>query len=373
MAVIGTHLRRLLRDEKGAIAYSFALFAPALIGAGALAVDMANYRYVDNRLQGAADAAALAAVKAVDNQSSAKADAVLFAARNVPENFGTVTTSGDVTIGIYDPETRRFTPSNGADVNAVRVVAGRTEARNNLTPQILSVIWGKSNVEITKVAIAARQLKVQYEPPERIDLANEAADFNEIYAYCYKYEASGSQASRRSQMTLVSNNMPNGQNIVSISKGVIKKDPPGNKLVWPECKEDESLSFRLHNVRDAKSNPSLWSNPSKLVRYDHYTDTHIEQGVESFELTNNILETVRCDSLDQCDPSKPGSQVPKGKNRTPKVEKTPCLPGKYMFFGWEDRPPGASGGSDRDYDDIVMVMKCPRNGILGDGMTRLVG
>ena len=42
-----------------------------------------------------------------------------------------------------------------------------------------------------------------------------------------------------------------------------------------------------------------------------------------------------------------------------------------MYFGWEDRPP--SGGSDKDYDDITMVMKCPKAGILGDGKTRLVG
>ncbi|WP_199555123.1 pilus assembly protein TadG-related protein [Sandaracinobacteroides hominis] len=372
MANIKNRVKRLLRDNRGAVAFTFALMVPVFIGAGALAVDMANYRYVDNRLQTAADAAALAAVKALDTPNIAKSDAVSFAARNVPANFGTVTTTSDVTIGIYDPETRVFTPSNSADVNAVRVISARTEARNNVTPQILSVIWGKDNVEITKVAIAARQLKVQYEPPERVNLANEAYDFNEIYAYCYKYEGSGSQASRRSQMTLVSNNMASGQSIVKISKGVIKQDPPGDKLVWPECKEDESLSFRLHNVRDAKNNPALWNNPSKLSQYDHYTDTHITKGVETFELTNNILETVRCDTLDKCDPSKPGATVPKGKNRTPMVEKTPCLPGKYMYFGWEDRPPSGPGGSDKDYDDIVMVMKCPRTGILGDGMTRLV-
>jgi hypothetical protein len=386
MSPLLTHTRRLLQDESGVAAVIFALMVPAFIGGGALAIDMSLYRFVDNRLQSAADAAALAAVKSLDNPQLAVAEAVDFADRNVPDGFGTVTMSSDIDVGIYDPATGTFQVATGSDVNAVRVNAVRSPERGNGVPRILSVIWGSEQQTISATAIAARQLKVQYQPPERQKLDSEAGDFNEIYAYCYKYGGSGSAASRRSQMTLVSNNMAVGENIVSISGGKITVNPPSDEdLVWPECEKDESLSFRLRNVRHAKNLPELWADPTKKPRrpeHNYFTDTELVDGVEKFHLGASVLETVRCDTLDQCDPKKAGNIIPSGKNRTPVIEPTPCLPGKFMYFGWEDRPPGQSGKSgtwtdpawtDKDYDDIVMVMRCPNSGILGDGMSRLVG
>jgi hypothetical protein len=385
MSPITTWARRLAADRRGATAFVFAAFTPVLLGAGALAVDMAHYRFVDNRLQSAADSAALAGVKALDDPAVALSDAVEFAQRNVPDNYGTVTTAADVTIGVYNPVAGSFTPGGGAAANAVRVTAERSQDRGNAAPRILSAIFDLGEVRIAATAIAARELQsVQYEPPEKQDLDSEAGDFNEVYAYCYAYEGTGSPASRRSQMTLIANNMPAGQNIITISGGVIKA-VPAVPVAWPECAKDESLSFRLRNIRHAKSIPDLWKNPNKAPKrpeHNFYTDTVIADGAETFNLSANILETVRCDSLDACDPSKPGSAIPKGKNRTPTLEDQPCLPGKFMYFGWEDRPPGQAGKSatwtdpawtDRDYDDIRLVMRCPRAGILGDGMSRLVG
>ncbi len=374
----------LQADKRGVAAVLFALTVPVLIGAGALAVDISMYRYVDGRLQTAADAAALAAVSQLDNPGEAVAQGIDFAARNVPSNFGTVATAADIQIGIFNDADKSFVVSAGPDVNAVRVTTVRSPERGNAVPQVLSGIFGARNTSIAATAIAARQLQVQYLPPERTNLDSEAGDFNEVYAYCYNYKGGGPAAARRSQMTLISNNMPAGQNIISISGGVINAVPT-DPLTWPECGKGESLSFRLRNIRHAKNIPSLWANPNekpKRPEFNHYSDTKIEDGVEQFNFGSNLVETIRCDSMDACDPKKPGNIIPKGKNRNPVPTGSPCLPGKFMYFGWEDRPPGQKGKNstwtdpawtDRDYDDIVMVMKCPSVGRLGDGMSRLVG
>ncbi len=378
-------LRRLFDDRRGVVAIVVAVALPAMIGAGALAVDVAMLRYVQNRLQSVADAAALASVGEISNVATAKARATDYAARNVPDSYGTVVGSSDVEIGIFDAQTGVFTPGgNVADQNAVRVTAARAPERGNGVSRILSFLWGDSAFAVTAQATAARHLVVQYEPPARWNMDNEAGDYNELYVYCYRYTGTGTAASRRSQMTLISNNMGN-QNIVAISGGVISVNPPTDPD-WPQCGLGESLSFRLRNIRHAKSMPTLWANPNTSPRrpeFNYFSDTVIADGRETFSGTaNSIIETVRCDELDKCDPSKPGNIIPKGKNRTPVKSDLPCMPGKFMYFGWEDRPPGQTGANrtwtdpawtDRDFDDIRIVMRCPRVGRLGDGMARLVG
>ncbi len=385
MGSIATLLGHVARNRKGAAATVFALSLPVLLGAGAMAIDVSLYRYVDARMQTAADAAVLAAISQLDTPANVVDAALDFAERNVPENFGTVLRAEDVEIGVFDGATGEFTVESGPDVNAVRVMLERSPERGNGVPRILSLIWGTEGATVRSSAIAARQLNVQYQPPERYKMDSEAGDFNEVYAYCFNYKGTGPAHTRRSQEVLISNNMPSGQNIITISGGVINKVPQ-EPLAWPQCQQGESLSFRMRNIRHAKSMPDLWKSPNKSPRrpeFNYYTDTVITDGKETFSgLTSSILETKRCDTLDKCDPSKPGNVIPKGKNRTPHVEGRPCIPGSYMYFGWEDRPPGQSGANktwtdpawtDRDYDDIVFVMRCPRTGRLGDGMARLVG
>lgn len=184
-------------------------------------------------------------------------------------------------------------------------------------------------------------------------------------------------------MTLIADNVPTSGTGVSnfwTEAGKRGFGKVGN-YIWPECDKGESLSFRLENIREVKqavsnttTTKNAWTNYDNNkanMLFNHYTDTVIAAGVENFSgLTQSILETVRCDTKDLCDPNKSGTVIPKGKNRTPQVSGLPCLPGKYMYFGWEDRPP--NGGSDKDYDDIRILMRCPKTGTLGDGMSRLV-
>ena len=253
-----------------------ALSLPMLVGAAAITVDIANFRYVQGRLQSAADAGALAAISKIDKASDAKAAGVDYASRNVPSTFGTVTQSGDVEIGIWDPEARSFTPSSDtAQINAVRVSAVRSAGRRNGVPTIFMQYFDQSAPNMQVQAIAARQLIVQYEPPEKTDLDNEAWDYNRLYAYCYKYNGTGSAASRRSQMALIADNIPTSGSGVSnfwteAGKRGFKKVP--SPLVWPECDKGESLSFRLENIREVKqaisnttTNKTAWTNYDKSI------------------------------------------------------------------------------------------------------------
>jgi hypothetical protein len=381
-------INRIRRNRRGAVAYMVAASLPILLGGMAFAVDVSMYRMVHNRMQGAADAAALAGLAAVVDQGDAATAAVASAYENVPSGYGEFLTTADVTVGRYNVA-EGFVPDNGPDANAVRVTALRSEGRGNPVPQFFSGLFGADKPNIGVMAIAARPSNVFYEPPESLNLDNEAGDYNELYAYCFDYAGSGPASTRRTQETLISNNLPVGQNIVTISGGRIPNNPPTTPA-WPNCNEKgQSLSFRLRNIRHVKSNPVLWATPGATVggkkpgrpEINHYSDTIIDDGRETFAFPQPLVETVLCTSYDQCDPSKSGNIIPSGKNRLPQTASEICSPGKFMYFGWEDRPPGQAGASrdwldpawtDRDYNDIAIILKCPNSGRLGDGLVRLV-
>ncbi|GGE07353.1 hypothetical protein GCM10011529_12210 [Polymorphobacter glacialis] len=372
-----------MRDKNGAVAFVVAAALPVLIGGLALAIDVASYRIVHGQMQAAADAGALAGLMQLDTGGNIAAKAKDIVTRNVPANYGEITRTSDITTGFYS-KGGGFVPSNGTDVNAVRVVAMRDTGRGNGIGRLFSLVWGSSEINASVVAIAARPENSFYTPPEGVILDNEAGDFNEMYAYCFDQLGGGTPASRRTQMTRIANNVPTNQSIASISGG--REVNPIVPMQWPNCNDKgQTLSFRLRNVRHVKSNPQLWNNtnaeisgrrPGRPVS-DYYTDTTVADGVETFHIaaSEKVLETVRCDTA-QCRPAKTG------KNRTPVLATEPCQPGKFMYFGWEDRPPGRSGAkadwldpawTDTDYDDIAIRMKCPASGKLGDPSVRLVG
>ncbi|MBB6228896.1 hypothetical protein FHS79_003090 [Polymorphobacter multimanifer] len=380
---------RLFGAQQGAVAVIVAMMVPVLLGGLAVSIDVAVQRIVFNRMQSAADAAALAGVQTLADGGNASTAAVSYVSRNLPADYGLATTAADVEVGSYASDTG-FVPGAGLDANAVRVIARRTDQRGNPVPQYFSRILNVDQPSIIVQAVAARPANVSYQPPELTLLDSEAGDFNQLYAYCFDHAGSGTAASRRSQMTLVSNNLPVGSNIATISGNRVRINPPSPEdLVWPRCEQEgQSLSFRLTNTRHVKSHPVLWSNPNATVENrqpgrpvkELYTDTVITAGKETFALLRTV-ETVRCDTLAKCNPDVSGNVIPRGKNRTPLATGQGCEPGKFMYFGWEDRPPGQSGVSstwldpawtDRDYDDIAIVMRCPRGGRLGDGLPRLV-
>lgn len=384
-------LARLRAARNGASATIFALSLPVMAGGLAMGIDFSLYNMVHNRMQVTVDGAALAAAMEIERGGDVSAKALEFAANELPGEFSGMTTAADVTLGIYD-STNGFRPDNSSDVNAVRVRGERSPDRGNGVGQLFSALFIDDAKTISVEAIAARPVNVFYQPPESRTLDPEAGDFNEIYVYCFDTRGTGSAASRRSQMTLVSNNMPVGTNMMLVSGGVVTANPSATPI-WPRCtQEGQTLSIRLRNIRHAKSNPALWLNSNATVsgvrpgrpEHNFYTDTRLENWVEQFDLQGfNILETVRCDTAAQCTPGSGSSVIPAGRNRqnSRRRETQPCEPGKFMYFGFEDRPPGQSGANanwlqpawtDTDYDDIRIVMKCPNSGRLGDAFVRLV-
>ncbi len=383
-------IARLRADRAGGTAMVFALATPVMVGAMALAVDVSMNRLISNRMQITVDGAALAGAFEIERGGDVTAAAVNHVEANLPADYKDMTMDADVTLGIYDGN--QFVPDNGPDANAVRVRGERSVTRGNEVKQGLSQIFGVPFQNLQVEAIAARPVNVFYQPPESETLDPEAGDFNEIYAYCFDTLGSGTAASRRTQMTLVANNMPAGQNIVTISGGRISANP-ANPLPWPRCtQKGQTLSFRLRNIRHVKSNPVLWNNQNATIsgvrpgrpEFNYFTDTVLNNGVETINLQGfNILETVLCNTASQCTPGTIGSMIPSGRNRanTRRRETQPCQPGRFMYFGFEDRPPGQSGANsnwlqpawtDADYDDIRIVMRCPASGRLGDAFVRLV-
>lgn len=391
LARMRRRLGQLRRDDSGAVAFIFAAMMPAVLGGLALAVDVSLYRISYTRLQAAADSAALAGLQAMAKGGNAKTTALSIVSGNIPSAYGEVMKETDIQIGTYSTATG-FVLGGGANANAVRVVAARSPARGNAIPSIFASLFKIAPTEVSVQAIAARPINVFYEPPELTNLDNEAGDFNELYVYCFDSTGTGPVESRRTQMTLMSSNMPSNRNVVTESGGIIPVNPPAPEdLTWPECnQEGQTLSFRLRNVRHAKSVKQLWADENYETggkrpgrpEHNHYTDTVVVDGKETFPgLNRQIVETVRCDTRDQCDTSKSGHIIPAGRNRTPSLSNTACAPGKFMYFGWEDRPQdmdGAKGNwldpawTDKDFNDIVVVMRCPRSGQLGDGLARLV-
>ena len=380
MSIEASHPVRLWLSRKGAIAPMFALMIPALVGAMAFSVDFARWTITRNQMQVATDAAALAAVRDLGTNivptpsTTPQARALSIIASNLPTNYGSVTQSNDVTIGTYSVA-NGFVAGETAKSNAVRISATRSPERGNKLQSALGFSW-ISNIAVT--SIAAKPPASNYEPPQSVNLDPEAGDYNEIYAYCFDYASTGPVAGRRTQMTLISNNMGN-VNIVNFSGGVITVAPLAEPP-WPDCRgAGKSISLRMRNIRHAKSLPTLWANPNtapKRPEFNYYTDTRLANGQEYYDgLKSLILETILCNSMAQCDPGHIGS------NRTPQVATAPCQPGKFKYFGWEDRPPGQSGAkaswtdpawTDKDYDDIRIILKCPKEGRLGDAYARLV-
>lgn len=411
-------LGKLIRHRGGAAAAMFVLSLPVMLAGMAMAVDYSLFRLTHTRMQIAVDAGALAAINDLaqsDASKVAKARALVTA--NLPADFGEVTRVSDVTLGRYEAN-GTFTPATGSAVNAARVIAIRSPDRGNAVGRIFSAFISDEAMTISTVAIAARPTNVSYEPPALTLLDNEAGDYNELYVYCFDQSGSGSAFSRRSDMTLIANNvrspstpdvsansLPANQNMVLISGGRITANPPApSELVWPKCDEKGmTLSFRMRNIRHVKSHPGLWSNRNLRIdgrepnrpEHNHYTDTIVADGRESFPgLIQPITDNVRCDTLDACNPGAAGNiifppgfvrknrHLPGGGRVPARVAPEGCAPGKFMYFGWEDRPQNQVGANtswldpawtDADFDDIGVVMRCPRSGQLGTGKPRLVG
>ncbi|WP_192847036.1 TadE/TadG family type IV pilus assembly protein [Aureimonas sp. AU4] len=329
-------LRRFGRDQRGNFALLTALMAVPLFGLSGLALDYARAVNARTHLQTRSDAMALAVASRGPNVDSSAILASLQADAMAGSAMGQASFTG------------RWTSATDYTVDAALVL-----------PLTLSQIIPGAGATMPVGAQSVGRyigLKYVYKPPEFSSLDPEAGDFNRVYAYCFDPTAVSAANKGRSQMTAISDN-----------GGTSYINP------MPECRAGEMMSFQLYNSRNARTNKSLWDKASN-EHYSYFTDTtlHPTDKYEQYNLDGwAILETVLCPSLEKCVVKSKGGILPEGKNRTPQRATEPCSPGKYMYYGWEDRPPGR-GSSDKDYDDIRVIIKCPDLIATGDENALLV-
>lgn len=348
-------LARFRQDRGGNIAITFALAAVPLFGTVGGAVDFHRASRDAAELQGAFDAAALAAVR----QHALGDAAVKLAARKHLD--------GHLTGHLAAYPVRIDTADGG------RTVRIATDGATMPTA-ILGVIGMKTlDVVARSGATATTHHTVTSAKPIIAELDPEAGDYNRMYVYCYDKSRQHHADFGRSQMTAIADNA-------------------GTKYSFnmPVCREGETFSYRLYNVRNARTKPHLWdsaspgtlipNNPddwgnpwSNNLSYNYYSDTTLTASVPTHNFANAvpILETVICDTLGQCKAKGKGGIIPEGRNRTPQQATKACEPGKFMYFGWEDRPPGY-GWTDGDYDDIRVIVECPKVSTTTTTIVRLI-
>ncbi len=134
-----------------------------LIGLAGLATDTAYVVLMGHQLQNVADAAALAAAQELRSgrlearvaavqigQANSVAGKAVFLAMNEAN-----AADGDIAIGWYDRQARRFNATPGP-ANAVRVVARRTQGSlNGALPLTFGPLFGVNRIDLARVAIAA--------------------------------------------------------------------------------------------------------------------------------------------------------------------------------------------------------------------------
>lgn len=150
--------KSLRQDDRGTIAVIAAFTMTVLLAVAGLAIDGGQLYVMRNRLQAAADAAALAAASQLPSATNARAAAQNFALKNLPavEGHGTTLNNSDIIIGNWNAATRVFT-ANALPNDAVKVTIRRTAANNNPVPTYFAGIMGFNTVNVIAESVATGQ------------------------------------------------------------------------------------------------------------------------------------------------------------------------------------------------------------------------
>lgn len=341
-------MRQFLGCRKGNFAVAFAVASVPVLGAAGMAIDYSRAVNVQSFVQNQADMAALAGAQlGPDGDPASYVEYLEVATEQRYGARGIEALDVDAKwIGEYD-----FTVA----------VTGKVPVT------ILAAVPGFPDKVPFSVVATARiaEPRYIYSPPTMTELDNEAGDYNQISVYCFNpAEQDNPETHGRTQMTPISDNAGTAYD-----------------YEMPRCAVGETLSFKLFNVRLVRDRPHLWHDPSS-TSFEYFTDTQLRGGVEEHDLGDwEVLETVLCKKQKHCDKKSKGGIVPEGKHRNPVKAKETCSPGKFMYYGWEDRPPGMDGPAktwediawtDRDYDDIRIVIACPSVEEVEDRQVRLI-
>ena len=144
------HPLRLLRDRRAGAGILVAAALPVVIGMAAFAVDLGAVQLDTRRLQGVADAAALAAASGDPTKAQVTAQAAVTAA-GFPRSVTAQVIPGNYVQDASIAAASRFTPLSNGSGNAMRVVLQST------SPTFFARIFGKTNIVISRQATAAQQ------------------------------------------------------------------------------------------------------------------------------------------------------------------------------------------------------------------------
>lgn len=317
---------RLLKSRSGNFAIITALAAIPIFGAAGLAVDYMSASRVRSMMQNDADRIALALAaggqEATDGAFLSDAVAAFPDQVKAYANVAAAELSG------------RWLTENDIEITV-----------SSTMPTILAGLLSSSAMNVSTRAIARYNgPSLSYKFPKVAQLDPEAHDYNQISVYCFDVTQKDNRAANygRSEPIPIADN----------AGGVY--DYPDDTI---DCAPGQVLSTKLWNVRNGRIN-----NTRKGEQYEHYSDTQLsgQEDVESYDFGGKALvESLVCDTFEDCVGKSKGGIIPEGKNRVPVITDKGCTEGKYRYYGYEDRPPKNKGGSDRDYDDIRIIIDCP--------------
>jgi hypothetical protein len=327
-------ITRTARDERGGVAVIFGLAVIPIFAFAGFAMDFSRATDVRAAMQNAADSTALQAV--IARQEGRHLDIE----QTFMGNFHHAARLENFTV------TAEWTGSN-----RVRI------ASEAVLPMTVGAVL-RPTLDVGVAAIAEGVVVTRANESHFDVLDFEAHDLNELFAYCYDPVADERLGpidpdpfAREERMDFIK---------VADNDWFGGFDPANTPQV--NCLPHEEISYMLRNTRDANNNPSERTNPNARI-YEFFSDTTRDPNdpevlVFNFEL--NILETILCRTLDECRRERDGGILPDlmDRYRDPNVNELACREGYYLYIGFEDRPP-EWGHSDRDYDDLSVVISCP--------------
>lgn len=346
---------RFAADRKGVTAITFALSIIPVMGMAGAAVDYGRASAARAELQRAADATALHLSR----------EAL----------FGRTADADEVFAGYAAQASLRV---EGLDVEATSLDATtfRVDATGTVRTTIASIVIPTVDIGVTATATAERDPLVSSSTTENLPtrysieramLSVEAADYNELRAYCYD-ETTDRRNNPKvlrdpdiEREELRESDLVEAPRPIKIADNTNAGVADRDRSFEMYCDAGQQLSFHLVNIRNARTNPARIANPPRNAVWNHYTDTRMVDGVSRYETEyRDLIETILCETPAQCDPTSPERIIPGNaqRNRNPQVNTRACLPGQLMYFGWEDRPPHIGDWTDQDYDDIRVVMSC---------------
>jgi hypothetical protein len=348
-------LNRFKSDQSGATAIIFSLSTIPLLALSGIAVDYSRATNARTVLQKAADVAALQMI--ISSRAGTSPDVTEL----VKQNFKTgLSPQGLKVEGRWIKLGSIYEVKAQSDVNTTFSFWKTTEGQG--------FSLERKPLTIGTVAVAEGTETFFKQEIQGANLNPEAADFNELSGYCYNPRTKtrlgpiDPLTNKRLPFLKIADNSPEG----------LKIKPTNLSLT---CMQEETHSYYIRNVRNARLNPDL-REVNKTFHY--YNDVTIEEfGVNKGALKfnpvyPNTVETILCNSKAECKTKSEGG-ILDDKNpagRTPKVNTKICNPSQFLYIGWEDRAPGF-GWSDTDYDDIRLVVSCP-SGNSVPGPVRLI-